>query len=287
MNNLLILIGLIYLIYILVKSVEKLVEKNKSMNPKYIEEQQKAAEIQKRNKIQEQERNALIAKEKSDRLAREEEKSQKELWDRNKDLIKKFLQIAERKVSIIDDYGDDNWEALPYEIVTCMKKIAQCEKIDMYISFKKNLFSSYKYKWLYDELENTFRRYHAEHQNRSSMSFDFSKMSGIEFESWIVKLLKENGFDDVRGTPTTGDQGADIIALKGVRHIIIQAKRYNGSVGNKAVQEVISAMQYYGGNEGWVITNSIFTKSAIALAQKSKIRLIDGRALTHIEDFIN
>jgi restriction system protein len=45
------------------------------------------------------------------------------------------------------------------------------------------------------------------------------------------------------------------------------------------VQEVISAVAYYGGDEGWVVTNSSFTPSARALAQKSNVRLIDGQRL--------
>jgi len=233
----------------------------------------------------EKETKSRIVKEREEKKAQEESKIKKDLLDRNKDLIEKFLQIAERKVSIIDDYGDENWEILPSEISTCLKKIAQREKI--YIRLKKNVCYSYEYKWLYDELENIFRAYHAEHQNRSSKNDDLNTMTGIEFESWIVKLLKENGFVDVRGTPATGDQGADILAKKDGKHIIIQAKRHNGKVGNKAVQEVMGALQYYGGNEGWVITNSTFTPSAVALAQKSKIILIDGKALTHVEDFIN
>jgi restriction system protein len=57
------------------------------------------------------------------------------------------------------------------------------------------------------------------------------------------------------------------------------AKCYQGSVGNKAMQEVISAVTYYGGDEGWVITNSFFTPSSKALARKSKVKLIDGEHL--------
>jgi hypothetical protein len=49
-------------------------------------------------------------------------------------------------------------------------------------------------------------------------------MSGVEFETWVVKVLKENGFDDVRGTPATGDQGVDIIAKRNGRTI----NRYYG-----------------------------------------------------------
>ncbi len=69
-------------------------------------------------------------------------------------------------------------------------------------------------------------------------------------------------------------QGADLIAKKDGKTIIIQAKRYQGAVGNKAVQEVISALAYFGGDEGWVVTNSSFTRSARSLAKKANIRLV-------------
>ena len=97
--------------------------------------------------------------------------------------------------------------------------------------------------------------------------------------AWVGRLLTELGYD-VRGTPATGDQGADLIAKKNGKTVIIQAKRYRGTVSNKAVQEVISAVTYYGGDEGWVVTTALsFTASAKALAQKSQVRLVDGKML--------
>jgi len=75
------------------------------------------------------------------------------------------------------------------------------------------------------------------------------------------------------------DHAAHLIAVKGAITIIVQAKLHQGPVGNKAVQEVIGAVTFYGGDEGWVVTNSTFTTSAKALAQKAGIRLVDGRAL--------
>jgi restriction system protein len=97
-------------------------------------------------------------------------------------------------------------------------------------------------------------------------------------QSKKIPVPEEKGFD-VSGTPVTGDQGADLIARKSGLTIVIQAKRHQGAVGNRAVQEVISALAYYGGDEGWVVTNSSFTRLAKALAQKSHIKLIDGRML--------
>ena|SRR5215472_2028729 len=77
----------------------------------------------------------------------------------------------------------------------------------------------------------------------------------------------------------TGDQGADLIAHLDGRSIVIQAKRYRGSVGNRAIQEVAGAMRYYRADEAWVITTGTFTASAKALAQANNVKLVDGYAL--------
>lgn len=201
----------------------------------------------------------------------------RDLYKRNYNLIVNFLQIAERKVSIIDDYGDENWGALSKEIDICLKKIYQLKDNSDFLD---------ESAWLKNKLNKSFLAYHKKVAKREASIKDIHKMSGVDFESWVVKILKENGFNNVRGTPAVGDQGADIIAERNGRNIVIQAKRYKGTVGNKAVQEVISAVQYYGSAEGWVITNSTFTTSAKALAQKSKIKLIDGKALSQIKNYI-
>jgi restriction system protein len=70
-----------------------------------------------------------------------------------------------------------------------------------------------------------------------------------------------------------------LIAKRNGKTIVIQAKRYEGSVGNRAVQEVVGAIKFYGADEGCVITSGTFTSSAKALAQKNNVKLIDGHAL--------
>lgn len=107
-------------------------------------------------------------------------------------------------------------------------------------------------------------------------------MSGIDFELYVSGLLSQLGFTDIRGTPTTNDQGADLLGKKDGKTVVIQAKRYAGPVGNSAVQEVVGAQHYYSGDEGWVVTNSTFTRSAKELAQRTGIRLIDGYELRRL-----
>ncbi len=104
----------------------------------------------------------------------------------------------------------------------------------------------------------------------------YDNMTGIEFERYIENLLSKIGYNVFR-TPSSGDQGVDIIAEdESKRRIAIQTKKYKDKVGNYAVQEVAAGRKYYKCSEAWVITNSTFTVSAIQLAKANNVKLIDG-----------
>jgi ssDNA-binding Zn-finger/Zn-ribbon topoisomerase 1 len=105
-------------------------------------------------------------------------------------------------------------------------------------------------------------------------------MTGVQFERRLQSLFVKMGYL-VQSTPASGDQGLDLILKLDGKHIGVQAKRYskNRSVGNSAVQEVIAGKQFYGCDEGWVITNCKFTIAAKTLAKKAGIRLIDREQL--------
>jgi hypothetical protein len=44
-------------------------------------------------------------------------------FEAKKSLLDKFLEVAERRVSLLDDYGDENWDSLPKEIDRFLLKI--------------------------------------------------------------------------------------------------------------------------------------------------------------------
>ena len=215
-----------------------------------------------------------------------------------RDLVDKFLEIAERKVSVVDDYGDENWDALPEEVHKCLAKIAKRDgsvdlsKLDLRSMSAQKLsatpgspaVSAYAHpstRHLAVVLDSKFRAYHEDRKRSRRFSPDLRPLAGTDFETALSALLSRDGFD-VSGTPSTGDQGADLIARKSGRTTAIQAKGYRGAVGNGAVQEIVGALRYYGADDGWVVTNSTFTASARALAQANNIRLIDGKELEDI-----
>lgn len=97
---------------------------------------------------------------------------------------------------------------------------------------------------------------------------------GQAYEQACAKLLEREGYKNVELTPVTGDFGADILAVhpKGYR-VCFQCKYYSSNVGEKAVQEVISAVHYYGASYGIVITNADFTPKARELAKSAGVEL--------------
>ncbi len=246
------------------------------LRPTYFEEQHRYAELRKREENK-----------------REPEHEEYEQWlSRHQGLVKKFLEVADRKVSTLDDYGDENWDALPKEIQRCLLKIAHTEQASNvtektlkdawekgYDWALKDWMVLPKYKWINARLESEFRKFHNRRAQAQNAEPEFDEFSGTEFETYIARLLKQNGFENIRGTAGSGDQGGYLLATKADRTIVIQAKRYRGSVGNKAVQEVVAAVKFYSADEGWVVTNSTFTASAKALANANSVRLIDGYEL--------
>jgi restriction system protein len=107
---------------------------------------------------------------------------------------------------------------------------------------------------------------------------EIDMMSGEEFEICLKHHFQNMGYH-AETTPRSNDYGADLILKNDNEKIVVQAKRYNSSVGIKAVQEVIGAINYYGANKGMVVTNSYFTPNAINLAKTSDIILWDRNAI--------
>lgn len=99
---------------------------------------------------------------------------------------------------------------------------------------------------------------------------------GTSYESFVAQKLIQSGYTNIQFTPTSGDFGADIIAIdKQGRKCCIQCKCFQGSVGVSAVQEVFSATHYYGCSVAIVITNNRFTEAAKKLASKLKVCLFE------------
>ena len=110
-------------------------------------------------------------------------------------------------------------------------------------------------------------------------------MTSQQFEQWCAKRLQELGWK-TSATGNSGDQGADVIAEKDGRHIILQCKLYSNPVGNKAVQEAFAAQRHYAATASGVVTNADFTRSARALASTTGVLLMHHGDLERLDELL-
>ncbi len=129
--------------------------------------------------------------------------------------------------------------------------------------------------WLFIKIWSNSR--HSARLRKAGIA-EVDTMTGEEFEHFLGELFKRRGFR-VSYTKASGDYGADLILKDGGDIIAVQAKRYNSTVGVKAVQEIIGAVKMYNATEAWVVTNSTFTKQAKKLADINDVYLIDRQEL--------
>ncbi len=106
-------------------------------------------------------------------------------------------------------------------------------------------------------------------------------MQGYEFENFLKVMFFYLGYDALV-TKRSGDYGADLVLKKDGKRLVVQAKRYNNSVGVKAVQEVVSAKVHYSADEAMVVTNSRFTAEAEQLASENGVIMLDRLELTSL-----
>ena len=99
------------------------------------------------------------------------------------------------------------------------------------------------------------------------------------FELHVTTLLQRMGLTAVT-TGRSGDGGVDIEArddhpVTGGR-ILVQCKRYSGSVGSPAVRDLLGAVTRARAMKGILISTGTFTREAVRFAEDSPITLIDG-----------
>ena len=114
--------------------------------------------------------------------------------------------------------------------------------------------------------------------NETTLNKDFDEyMDGLAYEKYCAARLKLYGFTNIMVTKGSGDFGADIIATdKDGKRVSIQCKKYQGSVGLDAVQEVHTSRSHYGCERAMVITTSNFTPAARQQARECGVELVSN-----------
>jgi restriction system protein len=143
--------------------------------------------------------------------------------------------------------------------------------------------------------EEVLERAHAEiSQELAEELIEAIKQCSPEFfERLVVKLLLNMGYggsqiEAGKAVGKSGDGGIDGVINEdrlGLDAIYIQAKRWEGSVGEGPIRDFKGALDAKGASKGVFITTSTFTPAAQAAAKNSRsyrIVLIDGARLSQL-----
>ena len=122
----------------------------------------------------------------------------------------------------------------------------------------------------------------AESKQTVTLSSSIDAMDGHTFEHWCAELLRQNGFTDVSVTPSSNDQGIDVLAYKDGLKYGVQCKCYANDLGNKPIQEATAGRAIYGCDIAVVMTNRYFTKGAVEAAKATGVWLWDRDKLARM-----
>jgi restriction system protein len=127
---------------------------------------------------------------------------------------------------------------------------------------------------------------------QSDLLETLKKTSPFFFEKVVLQLLRGMGYGGVTGrglvTPKSSDGGIDGVIYEdklGLDTVVIQAKRWEGTVGRQTVQAFVGSMDLHRSRKGVVLTTSKYSHDAIDYIERiegKKVVLIDGDQLTEL-----
>ena len=122
------------------------------------------------------------------------------------------------------------------------------------------------------------RRARREKGMRTLSMADVDGMEGREFEDYVGRLLKSQGYQ-VSHVGAPGDLGVDLIAVNGARRYAVQVKRQRSPVSRRAVSDAVAGQAQYRCNAAMVVTSAHFTNGALELARSNRCTLVDREGL--------
>jgi restriction system protein len=114
--------------------------------------------------------------------------------------------------------------------------------------------------------------------------FEIDHMTGEQFEQRLQILFTNLGYKAQRtnNSKSRPDYGADLVIEKDGIKTVVQAKRWRGWVGEDAVRQAYSAMNYYKCTQAMVVTNSNFSQMAWQLAKSNNVKLWNRNHLINV-----
>ena len=214
------------------------------------------------------------------------------------------LKRKEKTLIVQDDYGVHNYDKWFDELDYFYDNVV---KDEIYLWIKENT-NQLNTLWLAESVDNNAWGRPVYYQFQLPDQFDRcaknhimtavdktpepelpgynSLLNGHEYEQFVAGEFMKYGAD-AQVTKGSGDHGLDILVTYKEVRMAVQCKHYQAKVGNKAIQEVFSAKQFYECSLAIVVSNSTFTPHARQAAQKLDVYLYHHEDILLIIDAID
>lgn len=180
------------------------------------------------------------------------------------------ILLADKYSSIIREIELEIQRAEEYEEIKLKKYVEEeLSRINRTLEKVENLKK---------DLSNLSKR---EKKSLISSLVHLKKMDPYDFEKYVGEIYKKLGYSIIT-TPKSGDGGVDLILKKGSNSIIVQCKRYSGSVSSSEVRAFLGTMTYHQSAQGKFITTGKFTENCYEFEQRFNIELINGKGVIEL-----
>ena len=122
------------------------------------------------------------------------------------------------------------------------------------------------------------QRREAERQRQSKLEQYWISMDGVEFERELGSLFQTMGYG-VEGTPTSGDQGVDLVLRKDGVTTVVQCKAHKDGVGPAVARELYGSMVAFRAKAAILACTGGFTRGVYDFVEGKPIRLLDASAI--------
>ena len=125
------------------------------------------------------------------------------------------------------------------------------------------------------------QRQEAERQRQRKLEQYWISMDGVGFEQELGGLFRSMGYS-VERTPTSGDQGVDLVLRKNGVTIVVQCKAHKNVVGPAVVRELFGSMVAFRAKAAILACTGGFTKGVHEFVKGKPISLLDASAIARM-----
>ena len=120
-----------------------------------------------------------------------------------------------------------------------------------------------------------------ERVRRRKLREHWMSLSGAQFERELGTLYRYLGYQ-VKSTPTSGDQGIDLILRRGGKTTVVQCKSHKSPVGPAVVRELYGALVASKANDAILACTGGFTRGVRDFVRDKPITLISATELARM-----